>query len=358
MLQKQEQRLYWFLLTFKSGLSTAKVNGIIETWCRQAGRPLPEFFAAGPKEWEAVCHLDAQAIEKLQAWKDGAGGRPLKAMLRAEQTLLEQLARQNIHMVTLLDEDYPRTLKSPFKRHDIPPALFYAGNLRILERPTIAIIGSRHGRESSIAFALEAARYLAGRGVNIVSGHARGVDAAAYRGARSVEGCTTLVLPQGIHKLSEKQMEELLPGIEAGTVLVLSQFHPNAPWLVGRAMERNKVVTGLSQVMIVAESDLKGGTWEGANYALAQKRPVYVRCCASPVHFSGNDALIERGARPLNWPENEFVSIDGVLSPVLQEGDVLYYRQKYMLRLSQQLSQLLREEGIYELERDFVDDHA
>jgi len=349
VLQRREEQLYWFLLAFKSGLSATKVNGIIETWCQQAGRPLPEFFAAGPQEWEATCHLDAKAIEKLQAWKDDSAGRPLKAMLRTEQALLEQLARQNIHMVTLLDEDYPQTLKSPFKRHDIPPALFYAGDLRILERPTIAIVGSRHGRESSVAFALEAARYLAGRGVNIISGNARGIDAAAYEGARSVEGYTTLVLPQGIHKLSGKQMEELLPGIDAGKVLVLSQFHPDAPWLVGRAMERNKVVTGLSQVMIVAESDLKGGTWEGANYALAQKRPVYVRRSVSPASIPGNDALIERGARPLDWPEDEFIYIGGVLSPVLQEGDVLYYRQKYMLRLSQQLSRLLREEGMYEL---------
>ncbi len=352
MVQNREEQLYWLLLAFKSGLSFAKVNGIVETWCQQAGRALPEFFAADPEGWEEVCHLDAKAIEKLKAWKDDSGGRPLKAMLRAEQALLEQLARQHIHMVTILDEHYPKILRSPFKRHDIPPVLFYAGDLSILDRPTIAIIGSRHARESSIAFTLEAARYLAGRGVNIVSGHARGVDAAAYEGAVSMEGYTTVVLPQGIHRLSGKQMEQLLPGIEAGKVLLLSQFHPDASWQVGRAMERNRVVTGLSQVMIVAESGLSGGTWEGANYALEHKCPLYVRRSASPALFPGNDALIERGGRPLDWPEKKYVYIDGILSPVLQEGDVLYYRQKYMLALSRQLSRLLREEGMYELFAD------
>lgn len=349
MVQNREEQLYWLLLAFKSGLSTSKVNGIIETWCQQAGRTLPDFFAADAQEWEDSCHLDAKTVEKLKAWKDDSGGRPLKAMLRAEQALLEQLARQNIHMVTILDEHYPKTLKSPFKRHDIPPALFYAGDLRILDRPTIAIIGSRYARESSIAFTLEAARYLARRGVNIVSGHARGVDAAAYEGAMSVEGYTTVVLPQGIHRLSGKQVEALSPGIEADKVLLLSQFHPDASWQVSRAMERNKVATSLAQVMIVAESGLNGGTWEGANYALEHNRPLYVRRSASPALFPGNDALIKRGGRPLDWPEDEFVYVDGLLSPVLQEGDVLYYRQKYMLALSQQLSRLLREEGIYEL---------
>jgi DNA processing protein len=352
MVSNLEEQLYLLLLASKSGLSATKVNGIIETWCQQAGRALPEFFAVDPQEWEDICHLDVKAIEKLKAWKDDSSGRPLKAILQAEQALVEQLARQNMHMVTVLDEHYPKTLKSPFKRYDIPPVLFYAGDLRILDRPTIAIIGSRHARESSIAFTLEAARYLARRGVNIVSGNARGVDHAAYEGAMGVEGSTTVVLPQGIRKLSGKQVEELLPGIESGKVLLLSQFHPDASWLVGRAMERNKVVTGLSQVMIVAESGLNGGTWEGANYALEQKLPVYVRRSASPTLFPGNEALIERGGRPLDWPEDEYVYVDGILSPVLQEGDVLYYRQKYMLTLSQQLSRLLREEGMYDLSMD------
>ncbi len=65
-------------------------------------------------------------------------------------------------------------------------------------------------------------------------------------------------------------MRDLRPRIEAGNVLLLSQFHPDAPWVVSRAMERNKVVTGLAQVVIVAEADTKGGTWEGANGALKQ----------------------------------------------------------------------------------------
>src|SRR5437660_1021491 len=73
------------------------------------------------------------------------------------------------------------------------------------------------------------------------------------------------------------QMHALQPKIDAGKVLLLSQFHPDAPWQVSRAMERNHVVTGLAQVVIVAESDSKGGTWEGAHNALKQGRSLYVR---------------------------------------------------------------------------------
>lgn len=347
-----EEQAYWLLLAFRSGLSIVKVNEIIEIWCQQLGRTLQDFFAVSVEEWEATCNLDAKTREKLLICRNDDGNRPQAWSLQGERALLERLTQQGIHVVTAIDEHYPRTLRSSLKRSDMPPVLFYAGNLRILDRPSIALIGSRSARASSIAFTREAASYLAQRSVNVISGNARGVDQAAYEGAVSVGGYTTVVLPRGIGKLGKAQVQELRPHIESGKVLVLSQFHPDAPWMVFRAMERNKVVTGLSQVVIVAESDLKGGTWEGANYALSQKRSVYVRQPGTTGLLPGNDALIERSARPLYWPEDEYVYIDGVLSPVLREGDVLFYRQKHMTALSHQLSRLLREEGIYELTMD------
>src|SRR5204862_6615674 len=106
----------------------------------------------------------------------------------------------------------------------------------------------------------------------------------------------------GRRKLSGVQMRALLPKIEAGNVLLMSQFHPDAQWVVSRAMERNKVVTGLAQIVIVAESDIQGGTWEGANGALKQHRPLYVRQSVSSPLLAGNDALINLGGLPLPWP--------------------------------------------------------
>ncbi len=163
-----------------------------------------------------------------------------------------------------------------------------------------------------------------------------GVDQAAYDGAIEGGGCTTLVLPHGIRKLSGVKMRSLLPKIEAGQVLLLSQFHPDAPWVVSRAMERNKVVTGLAQVVIVAESDTKGGTWDGATGALAQKRPLYVRQvdASGP---SGNSALLQRGAHPLPWPIS---NLDNVLLPLLKISQELQSRQRNVLPPPSQLSLL------------------
>src|SRR5205823_4090866 len=167
--------------------------------------------------------------------------------------------------------------------------------------------------------------HLAEHGANVISGNARGVDRTAYEGATSTEGCTTVVLPHGIRKLSGVQMRALLPKIEAGSVLLMSQFHPDAQWVVSRAMERNKVVTGLAQIVIIAESDIQGGTWEGANGALKQHRPLYVRQSdGTTTTLPGNKALIELGGQPLAWPVE---NVAHVLAPLIDESAVLQHKQ-------------------------------
>jgi len=327
----------WLLMAIKNRLSARIINDIIVIWCKQLGRMLQEFFAADAQKWEAVCHLNAKMIEKLAQAKE---------YLVEQISLTEQLSHASIHLLTVLDDNYPKLLKSVLKRTQTPPVLCYSGDLQILDRPTIAIIGSRNSCQTNITFSCEAARYLAEQGVNVISGNARGIDRAAFDGATSTSGCTTVVLPHGIRKLSHVRMQDLLPKIQAGKVLLVSQFHPDAPWVVSRAMDRNKIVTGLAQVVIVAESNTSGGTWDAANSALQQKRPLYV-CHAVSSPSLGNNALIERGARPLYWHTEEYSAINDVLYPLLQESEKLLQEQRYRLPLSHQLSLLLKEQGIY-----------
>ncbi len=177
---------------------------------------------------------------------------------------------------------------------------------------------------------------MAEKGANIISGNARGVDRAAFEGATSTDnGHTTVVLPHGIRKLSGVQMRNLVPKIEAGNVFLMSQFHPDAPWVVSRAMERNKVVTGLAQVVIVAEADIKGGTWEGANGALKQGRPLYVRQTVSSPLLAGNDALIDLGGLPLPWPTEHIAELSVSL---FIESAMLQQKQSEKPERSEQLS--------------------
>ena len=311
MEQDLQEQACWLLLAYESGLTTRVINEIVVTWCQQLGHTLKEFFVADPQVWSDTCHLSAAIIEKLEQ---------SRAKLAGQAFLIEQLSHDHIHLLTILDDSYPQLLKSSFNQGQAPTVLFYAGDLHILERQTIAIIGSRKAGEESLAFTRAVSSYLAEQGANIISGNARGVDRTAYEGATSTEGYTTVVLPHGIRKLSGVQWRALLAKIEAGKVLVLSQFHPDAQWVVSRAMERNKVVTGLAQIVIVAESDTEGGTWAGATGALRQNRPLYVRDTASSSTLPGNKALIELGGQPLPWPTEQLAD---VLSPLLQKSAAL-----------------------------------
>jgi len=327
MSEDLQEQSCWLLLAFESGLSTRIINDILVVWCKQLGRTLQEFFATSKEEWIATCHLKTENIQKLEQAKEKLVGQAF---------LVEKLSHEHIHLLTVFDENYPRLLKLALNRNQLPPVLCYAGDLQILERQTIGIIGSRNAGESSLAFTREIAQFLAEKGANIISGNARGVDRAAFEGATSTDnGHTTVVLPHGIRKLSGVQMRNLVPKIEAGNVLLMSQFHPDAPWVVSRAMERNKVVTGLAQVVIVAEADIKGGTWEGANGALKQGRPLYVRQTVSSPLLAGNDALIDLGGLPLPWPTEHIAELSVSL---FIESAMLQQKQSEKPERSEQLS--------------------
>ena len=337
-----EEQGCWLLLTFKSGLSHRVVHDILQRWCIHQKRTLKAFFATDSREWVAVCHLNEKTVTQLEQAKEQLAG---------QRVVAEKLMAHAITMTTALDAHYPRVLKATLPTAYLPPVLFHRGNLQLLERTTIAIIGSRKAGELSLAFTRVAASYLAEHGANIISGYARGVDHTAYDGATSTDGCTTIVLPHGIHGVSNVHMTEIVPKIERGNVLLLSQFHPDAGWLVSRAMARNKVVTGLAQIVIVAESNMQGGTWDAVNGALAQKRPVYVCQAVDAELLAGNAALIERGGRSLYWSAEEAKGrsmTDVVLSPLLDESNRLRQKQESTLKLSHQLSHMLKEYTVLE----------
>lgn len=348
-----EELACWLLLTFKCGLSTQVVNAIIVSWCQQQRRSLREFFAVDSQEREVACQLKATKVATVamltrleRACKqDMQAENTLKLPLLTEQiSLIKQLSYDDIHILTLLDERYPRRLKETLKSDQLPPVLFYSGDMRILDKVTIAIIGSRNAGEEHIMFARATAHCLAKQGVNVISGYARGVDRAAYEGATETQGYTTVVLPHGINKLSNTQMYNLLPKIVAGNVLLLSQFHPDVSWHVSRAMARNSLVTGLAEVVIVAAASTQGGTWSGAIGALEQKRPVYV--CQTLSSTPGNQALIGHGARPLSWSSensSEYAYTTDVLQPLVHEGNILQQERKQS-DLAQQITRLIKEQ--------------
>ena len=168
------------------------------------------------------------------------------------------------------DADYPEGLCSLKK----PPALHALGVLDLLDRPTIGICGSHDASPEALQHAYEFGWEAAQGGLVLVSGYAKGVDRQAHAGAMAAGGATIAVLAEGVAGF--RVARELAPLIDLeANFLAVSMFEPEARWQTWRAMERNKVIVGLSLGLLVVEARERGGTIDAALECARQGKPLW-----------------------------------------------------------------------------------
>lgn len=207
---------------------------------------------------------------------------------------LERWTRGGLWVISRGDPAFPKRLKQRLK-HGAPPLLYGAGDKALLEAGGLAIIGSRDASEAALEFTRDVAGRCATVGMAVVSGGARGVDAAAMQGATEAGGCCIGVLAADLLKTSVNRQNRT--GIQEGRLVLVSPFYPEAGFNAGNAMGRNRYIYVLADQALVIDSALRsGGTWEGAVENLQHGWvPMYVR---SPGEGAGNAALIAQGGRP------------------------------------------------------------
>lgn len=183
----------------------------------------------------------------------------------------------------------------------IPPkTLHYIGVLPEQRVPSVAIVGTRkptpYGREVTESLA----RDLARRGVTIISGLALGVDALAHQAALDAGGCTIAVLGNGLPDIYPTRHRQLATDIVASGGAILSEYDEHMPALPHQFLERNRLVSGLSDAIIITEAALRSGTMSTAAHALEQGKDVFVvpGNITSPMS-AGCNALLRRGATPV-----------------------------------------------------------
>lgn len=172
-------------------------------------------------------------------------------------------------MDTLLTSPIPELLSM---KH-YPETLYFRGNSELLERPKIAIVGTRRPNPYTRAMTLELSRKLAQCGMVIVSGAAMGVDALAHQGAGV--GNTIAVLPCGIDVRYPVVNRQLLESIEKDG-LCMSQFEHGFEAREWSFVVRNEIVVALGDALIVMEADIGSGSMRSVEYALAMEKPIYV----------------------------------------------------------------------------------
>ena len=217
---------------------------------------------------------------------------------------LDGLFSRGLWAVTRVDERYPKQLRDTLK-HQAPTVLFGAGDIHLLCRGGIAVIGSRNIDDAGTAFAQEVGRKAAAARLPVVSGGARGTDRLAMGAALEAGGTAFGVLADSLERtVRQPDLRQLLLD---GQLVLLTPYAPTAGFSVGAAMGRNKVIYGLADFAVVVSSDFQtGGTWAGATEALkAGWCPVFARDgAASP---KGNREILKLGAARL--PEDELGQI-------------------------------------------------
>ncbi len=204
---------------------------------------------------------------------DPAREREVREPLTVER-VQRGLAMYRDAALTLADDDYPELL-----RHlpDPPLALFYRGNTALLKKPAAAMVGSRRAS----AYGLNAARHLAGQlaiaGVTVISGLARGIDAASHEAALDAGGGTIAVLGTGIDVVYPRSNKKLFRAIEERG-LIVTEFAPAMPPLSANFPIRNRIISGLAMATVIVEATGRSGSLITARTAAEQGRNV----CAVP----------------------------------------------------------------------------
>lgn len=186
-----------------------------------------------------------------------------------------------------------------------PRSIYFQGALPTQRRPTVAIVGTRkptaYGREVTHQLAFE----LAQKGVVIVSGLALGTDAIAHRAALEAGGTTLAVLANSVDTIYPRSHAELADEIIRSGGAVLSEYDPPTPARTYQFLARNRIVSGLSDAVVIVEAAARSGTLSTAAHALDQGKEVFVvpGNITSPLS-RGCNALLKQGAHPVTCTED------------------------------------------------------
>jgi DNA processing protein len=271
---------YWIGFNLVKGIGPAKVRRLLDYF-----GDLESAWSAAPGELRAA-GLDRRSIESLLAAR--AGIDLDLALKRVEQA--------GVQVLTWESPDYPRNLLSIPQP---PPALYVQGQLTPADEWAVAMVGTRRATAYGREVARELGWSLAASGVTVVSGLARGIDAAAHRAALEAGGRTIAVLGCGLDHIYPPEHQALAEAIIATGALV-SDYPLGEPPEAGNFPPRNRIISGLSKGVVIVEAGESSGALITADYAAEQGRDVFAvpgsilqRSCR------GTNRLIQQGAKPV-----------------------------------------------------------
>jgi DNA processing protein len=257
---------------------------------------LARTFSVGPVTFRRLLdrfHSAAEALRALPELARQAGAERLRPPSRAEaEDEIASLARLGGRFLALGEPGYPEPLAAI---EDAPPLLALRGDPALLCRPAIAVVGARNASAGGRRLAEELSRDLGATGLVVVSGLARGIDAAAHQGA--LASGTVAVFAGGLDEVYPPEHSELAEHILDQGGALLSEMPLGTEPQARHFPRRNRLVSGLSQGVLVIEAALKSGSLTTARFALEQGREV-MAVPGSPLdpRCRGTNQLLREGA--------------------------------------------------------------
>lgn len=292
------EREYWLYLSRVKGMESGRRRILLDMF----GTP-EEIYKASEAALRSIPLLEDFHIDQLLSYRSTDYEKEMEKFIRA-----------GIGFVTVNDREFPDRLRNI---PDAPPFLFYRGELPLNDKPAVAMVGSRkcsmYGREMCMKFSYS----LAEAGIEIISGMAAGVDGFAHRGAIKAEGKTFAVLGCGVDvcypsmnrdifdTLSGKRDEEKTVGEKKSYGGIISEYYPGDKALPYNFPQRNRIISGLCDILLVVEAGKKSGTFITVDHALEQGREIFaIPGRIGDTVSDGCNSLIKNGAMMATEPED------------------------------------------------------
>ncbi|CAH2213104.1 DNA-processing protein DprA [Tepidibacter aestuarii] len=223
----------------------------------------------------------------------------------------ENLKKHEINYITINNSNYPKRLKHIY---DPPHILYFKGNKELLNEFCIAMIGSRKPTNYGVFCANKISKELSSLGINIISGMAVGIDYYSHLGCLNGNSKTIAVLGSSIDKPYPKQNIHLMNNIIESGGIILSEYPPGTEARPGYFPMRNRIISGISDGVLIVEASERSGSLITMNYALDHGKNVFAIPGNINSHMSkGSNKIIKEGAKLVS-------SVDDIL----EEYDIPY----------------------------------
>src|SRR4051812_12634787 len=273
------RRNHWLALALTPGLGATRSRKLVKHF-----GDVQQIFRASLTELEAA-EIPAESAQSIALGKSQAA---------AEEELIRAVSA-GAEIISLDDDAYPQPLRNIY---DPPVVLYVRGDASILQAPGLGVVGTRHPTPYGIGMAQRLSADLAGRGLVIISGMARGVDTHSHKGALEAKGKTIAFWGTGVDVVYPRENKKLAEQIVASGGAIVSEFAIGSFAAPQNFPIRNRIISGMSIGVLVVEAGEYSGTRITARCALEQSRDVYaVPGNVTNKNSWGPNTLIKQGAK-------------------------------------------------------------